>query len=130
MSEEQLKAFIAKVQADASLQQQLKAAADGDEVIIIARKAGFSINVEDVASFKGIDRELSEEELEAFAGGYPGAFDPGFLGKNIGRVAASLADKKCRDGVGEALSRKPQPRGPNWGNLFGKVPKTGCFATL
>ena len=35
MSEEQLKAFIAKVQADSSLQEQLKA--EGADVIAIAK---------------------------------------------------------------------------------------------
>ena len=43
MSEEQLKAFIAKLQADTSLQEKLKAAADGDAVVAIAQEAGFSI---------------------------------------------------------------------------------------
>ncbi|ABM78058.1 Hypothetical protein P9303_13111 [Prochlorococcus marinus str. MIT 9303] len=41
-SEEQLKAFIAKVQADASLQEPLKA--EGADVVAIAKAAGFSIN--------------------------------------------------------------------------------------
>ena len=41
MSEEQLKAFIAKVQADTSLQEQLKA--EGADVVAIAKAAGFAI---------------------------------------------------------------------------------------
>ena len=45
MSEEQLKAFIAKVQADTSLQEQLKA--EGADVVAIAKAAGFSITAED-----------------------------------------------------------------------------------
>ncbi len=48
MSEEQLKAFIAKVQADASLQEQLKA--EGADVVAIAKAAGFSITTEDLNS--------------------------------------------------------------------------------
>ena len=47
-SEEQLKAFIAKVQADASLQEQLKA--EGADVVAIAKAAGFSITTEDLNS--------------------------------------------------------------------------------
>ena len=39
MSEEQLKAFLEKVKADTSLQEKLKAAADNDAVVAIA-KAG------------------------------------------------------------------------------------------
>ena len=63
MSEEQLKAFLEKVKADTSLQEKLKAAADSDAVLAIAKEAGFSISAEDYAS------ELSDEELEGAAGG-------------------------------------------------------------
>ena len=41
MSEEQLKAFLEAVKADAGLQQQLKAAGDTDAVVTIAKAAGF-----------------------------------------------------------------------------------------
>lgn len=64
MSEEQLKAFIAKVQADASLQEQLKAQ-DADPVAI-AKAAGFSFTTEDLKTAR---QNLSDEELEAVAGG-------------------------------------------------------------
>ena len=50
MSEEQLKAFIAKVQAEASLQEQLKA--DGADPVAIAKSAGFSITTEDLQSHR------------------------------------------------------------------------------
>ena len=63
MSEEQLKAFLEKVKADTNLQEKLKAAADVDAVLAIAKEAGFSISAEDYAS------ELSDEELEGAAGG-------------------------------------------------------------
>ena len=65
MSEEQLKAFIAKVQADSSLQEQLKA--EGDDVVAIAKAAGFSITKEDLNTHR---QNLSDEELEGVAGGY------------------------------------------------------------
>ena len=68
MSEEQLKAFIEKVKADTSLQEQLKAAADTDAVLAIAKEAGFSISAEDYAS-ELYASELSDEELEGAAGG-------------------------------------------------------------
>ena len=64
MSEEQLKAFIAKVQADTSLQEQLKT--EGADVVAIAKAAGFSITKEDL----NIHRQtLSDDELEGVAGG-------------------------------------------------------------
>ena len=67
MSEEQLKAFIAKVQGDTSLQEQLKAAADSNAVLAIAKEAGFSISADDL---KNAQSELSEDELEGVAGGF------------------------------------------------------------
>ena len=48
MSEEQHKAFIAKVQADSSLQEQLKA--ESADVVAIAKTAGFAITKEDLKS--------------------------------------------------------------------------------
>ena len=66
MSEEQLNAFIAKVQGDSSLQEQLKAAATPDVVVAIAKEEGFSISVDDVENAR---TELSDEELEGLAGG-------------------------------------------------------------
>ena len=46
MSEEQLRAFIAKVQAETSLQEQLKA--EGADPVSIAKAAGFAITIEDL----------------------------------------------------------------------------------
>ncbi|KZR65305.1 Nif11-like leader peptide family natural product precursor [Prochlorococcus marinus] len=64
MSEEQLKAFLAKVQADTSLQEQLKA--EGADTVAIAKAAGFSISTEDL---KPARQTLSDAELEGVAGG-------------------------------------------------------------
>ena len=66
MSEEQLKAFLEKVQGDTSLQEKLKAAADSDAVLAIAKEAGFSISADDL---KKAQSEVSDEELEGAAGG-------------------------------------------------------------
>jgi len=66
MSEEQLKAFIKKVKANAGLQEQLKTAADADAVVAIAKAAGFVISADDL---KKAQAEVSEEELESVAGG-------------------------------------------------------------
>ena len=71
MSEEQLKAFIAKVQGDTSLQEQLKA--EGADVVAIAKAAGFAITTEDLSRrielLKTEKVELSDDELEGVAGG-------------------------------------------------------------
>jgi len=66
MSEEQLKAFIEKVQGDDSLQEKLKAAADSDAVLAIAKEAGFMISAEDLTKAQS---EVSDKELEGAAGG-------------------------------------------------------------
>ena len=66
MSEEQLKAFLEKVQGDTSLQEKLKAAADANAVVEIAKEAGFTISADDLT--KAVS-EISDEELEGQSGG-------------------------------------------------------------
>ena len=71
MSEEQLKAFIAKVQADTSLQEQLKA--EGADPLAIAKAAGYSITTDDLAAYRQNlpgKENLSDDELEGLAGGW------------------------------------------------------------
>ena len=69
MSEEQLKAFQEAVQADAGLQEKLKAAAYADAVAEIAKAAGFVISAEEL---KKAHVEISDEELDGVAGGNVG----------------------------------------------------------
>ena len=66
MSDEQLKAFLEKVKADTSLQEKLKAAADADALVSLAKEEGFSISVDDL---KKAQSEITSEELEGAAGG-------------------------------------------------------------
>ncbi|QBE69381.1 hypothetical protein SynWH8101_1799 [Synechococcus sp. WH 8101] len=66
MSEEQLKAFLEAVKADAGLQEKLKATGDADAVVAIAKAAGFLISAEEL---QGSQAEVSEKELEGMAGG-------------------------------------------------------------
>ena len=79
MSQDQLKAFLAKVEADAALQEMLKTAANPEAVVGIAKEAGFEISEESLMAL----RELSDEELEQAAGGmfgsgglFPNGFPP------------------------------------------------------
>ena len=67
MSEEQLKAFLEVVKADAGLQEKLKAAKDADAVVEIAKAAGLVISAD---ALKKAQAEISEEELEGVAGGF------------------------------------------------------------
>ena len=64
MTQEQLKAFIAKVQTDTSLQEQLKA--EGADPVAIAKAAGFAISTEDLIANP---QDLSQRDLETAAGG-------------------------------------------------------------
>ena len=66
MSEEQLKAFLEKVQSDTSLQEKLKGAADPEAVAAIAKEVGFSISADDLTKARS---EIEDKELEAAAGG-------------------------------------------------------------
>ena len=66
MSEQQLKAFLEAVKADAGLQEKLKAAKDADAVVEIAKAAGFVISAD---ALKKAQAELSDEELEGVTGG-------------------------------------------------------------
>ena len=68
MSAEQLKAFLTKVKGDSNHQEKLKAAADSDAVVSIAKESGFSISADDLKNAQVT--ELSDEELEGAAGGY------------------------------------------------------------
>ena len=68
MSEEQLKAFLEAVKADAGLQEKLKAASDADAVVTIAKAAGFVISADSVAA-QAAEVLLSDEELKGVTGG-------------------------------------------------------------
>ena len=62
MSEEQLKAFIAKAKDDQSIQDKLKAAKTPEDVVGIAKEHGHDFGTDHMG-------QLSEEELENVAGG-------------------------------------------------------------
>ncbi len=69
MSDEQLKAFLKAVEADAGLQEKLKEATDADAVVAIAKASGFVVFAEELQRASAERAELSEEELEDVAGG-------------------------------------------------------------
>ena len=66
MSEEQLKAFLEAVKADAGLQEQLKAAGDADAIVAIAKAAGFVISSDEL---QRAQEGVSEEVLEGVVAG-------------------------------------------------------------
>ena len=89
MSEEQLKNFLESVKADAELQEKLKAAADVDAVVAIAKAAGFAISAEELNNTQTV--ELSDEELEGVAGGMPGGISIGTDDDESGPIPIPLA---------------------------------------
>ncbi len=70
MSLENMFAFIAKVQSDTGLLEQMKAVTDADGAIAIAKSAGFEITAGDLIRQQAkITSELSDDELEKVSGG-------------------------------------------------------------
>lgn len=67
MSEEQLRAFLERLQGDTDLQKQL--AEENADPLVIAKALGFDF---DEADWEQLQRDrLSAEELESVAGGKP-----------------------------------------------------------
>ena len=66
MSEEQVKAFMEAVKANAGLQEKLNAAADADAVVAIAKEVGFVISADEL---KEAQARLLEDELVGIIGG-------------------------------------------------------------
>jgi predicted ribosomally synthesized peptide with nif11-like leader len=70
MSDEQLRALLAKVNEDAALREKIKTAADLDVALAIAEEAGFYVSKAEWLNYQAKNqRELSNEELEAISGG-------------------------------------------------------------
>ena len=66
---ENLKAFLAKVSADALLIERLKAAKEYDEILALAKEIGVELTLADI---EPENSELSEEELNVVSGGKSG----------------------------------------------------------
>ena len=62
MSEEQLKAFIAKAKDDKTIQDKLKTAKSPEDVVAIAKEHGHEFTADKIT-------DPNEEELEGMAGG-------------------------------------------------------------
>jgi len=86
MSSEQLKAFLAKVKGDSSLQEKLKAAKSPEDLVGIAKEHGHEFTPDKLD-------QLSGEELESVSGGTITAMG----WKHAGMCAASIycSKKAC-----------------------------------
>lgn len=65
---ENLKAFLARVSGDEELIERLKAAAEYDEVLAIAKEIGIALDLSDIEPAPEAE-ELSEDELNTVSGG-------------------------------------------------------------
>jgi len=72
MSEEQLKALLAKLKEDAGLKEKFQGAGDLDAAVAMAKEAGFDVSKADWLKYQANDKtlELNDEELEGVAGGF------------------------------------------------------------
>ena len=69
MSQEQLKAFLKKVDSDKSLQKKLLGVTDVDTIISIAKEAGFVLAIDEVT--EGL-LTLNDDQLKQVAAGLSG----------------------------------------------------------
>jgi predicted ribosomally synthesized peptide with nif11-like leader len=100
MSEEQLKAFLDAVKADAGLQEKLKAAADADAVVAIAKEVGFMISADELLErAQAVGEELSDEELERVTGGTWGLVIVGGAALGFGAAVAGMSLAGLTTGV-------------------------------
>lgn len=70
MSSEQLQLFIEKVKSDNDLAEKLKGVQSDEQAIAIAKELGFTITNDDLESLFPEEQDLTEEQLEAVAGGF------------------------------------------------------------
>ena len=66
MSEEQLKAFLAKAKGDSTLKEKLQSATDAETVVAIAKEAGFNVSADELKNAGSAN--LSDQELDGVAG--------------------------------------------------------------
>ncbi|KZR92574.1 Nitrogen fixation protein of unknown function [Synechococcus sp. MIT S9509] len=89
MTQKQLTAFLAHVNGNTILREQLKAAADVDAVTAIAEGAGLSIFSDDIENAQS---EISSNELEGVAEGFSYTNFPGKFCKSF-RVSKRICRK-------------------------------------
>ena len=86
MSPEQLKAFLAKVNEDSSLQEKLKVAKSPEDVVSIAKEHGHDFALEHI-------NQLTDKELEGVSGGT--AITPIIAATNAASNALRAAGQSC-----------------------------------
>ena len=71
MSVEQAKSFIEKLNSDEAFLNQVAAAGDNESLLGVAREAGYDFSLEELQQSMPTqtEEELSDDELEAVAGG-------------------------------------------------------------
>ena len=88
MSKEQFAAFVEAVKSDEALKAKLAEAADFASICAIAETTGCKISEEDLQSYEPSE-DLSDDELEATAGGF-GGFGGAFLPPGLDALKAAV----------------------------------------
>ena len=68
MAEDQLKAFLEAVEADAVLQEKINGVTGVEALLAIAKEAGYVFTAEDVSALKA-EKELTDDEVADVSGG-------------------------------------------------------------
>lgn len=83
--------FVQKIGEDESFKARFEAAKSPEEVILIASQAGFDFSMEELKAVVGkIQGELSDEKLEAVAGGGFFTDVASAVGSGAGAIAGSI----------------------------------------
>jgi predicted ribosomally synthesized peptide with nif11-like leader len=114
MSTEIVRQFLLAVSSESALQEKL-AATDSVNFVKMAQESGYSFTLEDLQAYlaQHNNGELSEDELEAVAGGMHGSDIPLLL-------SFSIRDDVCAPGGNGSVPKGPGPRP-------GRGPGTGPF---
>ena len=91
MSEDQLKAFLATLQADTLLQEKLEKATNLEATLALIKEAGFEVSKDDWLSYEAnLSSELSDDSLENVQGGVNNAA----VNRRVFRMSQK-SDLKC-----------------------------------
>jgi predicted ribosomally synthesized peptide with nif11-like leader len=106
MSTEIVRQFLLAVSSDSALQEKL-AATDSVNFVKIAQESGYSFTLEDLQAHLAQHNgdELSEDELEAVAGGRHGSHIPFSVVQSL-----SIRDDVCAPGGNGSVPKGPGPR--------------------
>ena len=97
MTDTQMTAFLSAVAQDQSLRMRWREAASVDEVVVLAKELGFSIDSSELLAFLE-DSVLSDSDLANVAGGFMSREEIDGLFAGLGEPGFSGAPRKWQPG--------------------------------